>query len=301
MRALGAFQQANSTGNVEQAEAAALEAMQLAAEEAEKNPPPERALQEAVSQCEVQGDWAGAEAGYRQLLALQVAAGNCGLIFQAQHSLTRFYLLLGELDQAEACAPAATAAARQADLFPLLVIALESEASCALRRADLDQALAKAQEIVTIMEPGPANDFLRAGALVLRALCRTALGDATGAEQDLEASKPTLLHREISPLFAGQLSKVASWWEATAAACALRNDLAGAADALEKAVELRRHIATLPQVSGPYARAALARSLRRWGKALADAGRPEEGHAATAEAERLWSELGLPRPALLGP
>ena len=58
------------------------------------------------------------------------------------------------------------------------------------------------------------------------------------------------------------------------------------------------HVASLGHVAGPYTLAALARSLRRLGEALAAVGRAEEGKRTAAEAENIWCELGLPEALL---
>ena len=63
--------------HVEQAEAAGLNVLSLAAEEAEKNPTPELALREEARQCEARVDWAGAEACYHKVLALARTLGHC--------------------------------------------------------------------------------------------------------------------------------------------------------------------------------------------------------------------------------
>ena len=294
MRALEAFQKGDEANNPEQMEAAALKALELAAEEAEKNPSPSLVLKQEAGAREARGDWAGAEACYRKVLALEEATGNDGLICKAHYDLSRLFLLLGELDKAEASARAATAAVRQGGHFPLLVMALENEATCALRREDYARALAAASQAVAAVEPGRMFDRMRAGALMTRARCRLPSGDLAGAESDLEACKPLLLDRELSPFFAGLHSRVAIWWELTAAVRSEKSDLAGACEAWAEAVKSRRHVASLGHVAGPHTLATLARALRSLGEACDAAGKPDEGKAATAEAERIWSELGLP-------
>ena len=134
MRALDAFQKGMSANNPEQVEAAALSALQIAAEEAEKNPTPDLELRLQAREFEAHGDWPGAEACYRKVLAIQEATGNFGLIFKAHYDLSQLFLLVGDQERADASGQAATAAARQSDMFPLLVMALENQAFCALQR-----------------------------------------------------------------------------------------------------------------------------------------------------------------------
>jgi tetratricopeptide (TPR) repeat protein len=286
MGAVAAFQKAMSANNAEQAEAAALSALAAAAEEAQVNPTPELTLKGEAGESEARGDWAGAETCYRKVLALEEAAGKAGLISKAHYDLSQLFQLIGDLEKADACARSATAAARQTDIFPVLVMALENQAMCALRRSDSAGALEAAGEAVALVESGRMYDGMRAGALVIRARCRLASGDLAGSESDLATCKPILLDREVSPLFAGLNSRVASWWEVTAGGRAHREDFPGACEAWTEAVKIRRHVASL------------ARSLKRFGDALAAAGQPQESRSALAEARRLWCELGLPDQAL---
>jgi len=79
-RGLDAFQKSVSARNAEQVEAAALDMLAAATEHAEQNPTPQLTLKLAAGECEARGDWAGAEACYRKVLALEEATGNCGLI-----------------------------------------------------------------------------------------------------------------------------------------------------------------------------------------------------------------------------
>jgi tetratricopeptide (TPR) repeat protein len=298
LRALDAYQQGMSDDNPEQVEAAAINALQLAMEEAEKNPTPALVLGMEAGECEARGDWAGAEACYRKVLALQDATGNFGLIFKAHYDLSRLFLLLGDLDRADLAAGAATSAARQANMFPVLMTALENQAYCALRRADYVRAIKAASEAVEIVEPGSTYTGLLAGALVIRARCRLASGDLKGASQDLATARPTLIDRDLSPILAGSYGRSAAWWEATAGIHAQQGDLVGACEAWAEAVKRRRHVASLAHVSGPYTLAALARSLQDLGGALEATAKSEESRAALSEAQNIWRELGLPVQAM---
>ena len=216
----------------------------------------------------------------------------------AHRDLGRLFALMGEAEKAEACGRAATAAARQAAVFPLLVMTLEQQAISALRLSDLGGALQAASEAVAVVEPGRMYDGMRAGALAIRARCRLASGDVEGAERDLATCKPVLLDRDVSPMFAGSHSRAAGWWEVAAGIRAHQGDLAGAVEAWTEAVKRRRHNASLEHVSGPYTLATLARTLRHLGEALDAAGKPEEGKTALAEAQNIWCELGLPEQAM---
>ena len=297
MRALEAYKEGTLANNAEQVEAAALDALRIAAEEAEKNPSPELVFKMEAGDCEARGDWAEAEACYRKALSIQEATGNFGLVFKTHYDLGRLFLLVGDLEKAETCARAATAAARQTDLSAVQVMALQNQANCALRRLDYAGALEAASEAVALVEPGRLQDRRRASAWVTRARCRLAAGDLEGAGSDLAACQPILLGRDESPMFAGVHSDAAAWWEVAAGIRARHRDLAGAVEAWTQAVKGRRHVASLGHVSGPHTFAALACALRHLGEALHAAGQPEESQAALAEAQQIWREIGLPEQA----
>lgn len=280
-------------------EAAALRAFQMAMDEAEKNPTPQILLKEEAAQCEARGDWPGAESRYHKALALEKPTGNQGLISKAHLDLSRLFFLLGDLDRAELSAKAATAAARQAVIAPMLCMMLENQVRCALRRSDFALALELASEAVAIMEAQTGRIFAnqRAGAWVTRAECRLAAGDLTGAEEDLLAARRDIIDKRISPIFAGVHLRVARWWEITARVQAHKGDDSGACEAWGEAVNRRRHIASLSQVAGPYTLAALARALFALSKALDAADDPDGAKTAATEARRIWSEIGLPETA----
>jgi tetratricopeptide (TPR) repeat protein len=293
-RAIEDFQKGAESRSPGQMEAAAISALTAATELAEKNPTPDLELKQRADDCESRGDWAGAEARYRQALEYVQSQANPGMVSKAHHDLGRLYQLIGELDKAEESARAAIAAARQARLFPLLVMGLELQASCALKRSDGAGALKAISEALSVIEPGPIYEGMRAGALVARARCRMASGDWAGAERDLIASKLLLLNSTVSPLFAGAHGRVAQWWEATAENRAHKGDLEGALEAWEEAVKSRRHVASLAHVSGPYTQASLADVLKKFGQACEAAGRTEDASRAMTESDSIRSELRLP-------
>jgi len=293
-QAIEDFQEGAETKNAQQMEAAAVRALAVAADLAEKNPTPDLALKLEAGECETRGDWAGAENRYRQVLAFVEAEGNAGRISKAHYDLSRLFLLLGDLDKAETSVKAAIAAARLARIFPLLVMALDLQAACALRRSNCAAALESVSEALAAIEPGPIYEGIRAGSLVTRARCRMSSGDWAGAERDLVASKLLLLNSTVSPLLAGSHGRVAQWWEATAENRAHKGDLEGACEAWDQAVKSRRHVASLAHVSGPYTLAALADALSNHGHALEATGNAEAAKAMLEEAKRIRSDRSLP-------
>ena len=298
-KAVEAYGKAASAGQTEQAEAAALQMLSLAGEEAEHNPSPELLLTEQARVCEERGAWGDAEALYRKLLAMAGASDEAshtkhGQIFQAHRHLCNLFLLLGEYAKAGESAAAALVAARAAELSPLLIWALDLNAYCALRLQDRPSALAMAAEAVRTVEPGPLYDTLRAGAWVSRARCRVLAGDDDLAEQDLLASQPILFGKGLFDMAAGLHSRAASWWEVRASLCERRGDWSDALEAWTRAVECRRHVASLPHVQSPHTLAALARTLLRLGAALREHGDEQEAGRILTEGSNIWQELGLP-------
>jgi tetratricopeptide (TPR) repeat protein len=294
VRAINAYRTGMAQGNVEQVESAALEALTLACEWAEKNPSPELTLINQAAACEDRGDWSGAESRYRQLLEMAQTSNDFSQLTNANLKLCRLFSLLGRNELVWKCAVAATDSACRSCMTPLHIMALEAQALCALRRGDLAPAFQAATAAVGLIEPGPDQDHLRAGAWVTRALCLAELGDEAGAAQDLAASSPILVDCEQSPLLAGVQAKVALYWEAAAALSKLRGDPEGAVEHWSKAVERRRHITTLCHVAGPHTLWSLARTLTGLGEALQTVRRPIDAKAAFDEAKRIRAELNIP-------
>jgi tetratricopeptide (TPR) repeat protein len=283
-----------SAGNTEQAEAAALKLLQMAAEEAERNPTPEILLYQEAIEAEARGNWGLVEEKRRRVLALHEASGNAGLITKARMDLCKHFLLLNKLQPAAEFAREATSAARKSDIKILQKMALENEAICALRRSDYSSAVAAAHAAVVAIDAEPIKDHTRFGARVIRALCLAESGDLDGAERDLVETKAFFVEQEIGGFFAGLHGGAAFWWEATAVVRERRGYHSGAAEAWRTAVEIRRHISTLPQAMGPHSQARLARTLRRLGEALNLAGEAQEAESALAESRYILMEFGLP-------
>lgn len=144
-------------------------------------PTPELQLAEMSGGFLRAGDWAGAEAAYRKILAIQQQTGNAGLVAKPQMDLSQLFCLSGRLDEAWDFACAATSSARQTGLYPLLAMALRNKAFCALARGATIEALAAASEAVQVIEPGKIADLMRAQAYTIRAECLLADGHASAA------------------------------------------------------------------------------------------------------------------------
>ena len=288
-QALQSYASSSTAGNAEQAEAAAIQALSLAGEQALRNPTPELELGREADVLESKGDWAGAEATRRKILVLEESSGQAVAVAKAQMDLSRLLRLVGRWSEAQQHAQAATACARQTGLFPVLMMALENEAHSALGRGDSAQALARASEAVQIVEPDKAFDSIRARALTVRARCLMAEGDDARARQDLSASWDLL--QRAAKIGPGAIAMLATWWQTHGELEARNGDLAAAEKAMNEALNHLRSI------EKPYASAAIARVLEKLSEILKRRGKIAEAEAALKEACSIRASLHLPTDA----
>jgi hypothetical protein len=289
---IGSWAEATSAGEAESAQAAAMEALSMAAEEELRNPSPDVQLMNEADALESKGDWPAAEALRQKLLALKEPSGNIGMITKAQMDLSGLLRLLGRLDEAWEFACAATVTARQwPKTFALLVIALSNKVSCALERGDSANALAAAAEAVQVIEPGKLHDNLRARALTARAKCLLAQSDANGAGLDLDSAWELLEANSTSRMLPGIVAALANWWEAKSKLEEQLGNHFRAREAITLAIEYRRQFET------PYARLALARALEKLGEFSRAAGDKEAEERQMSEAKSIREGLHLPAGA----
>jgi len=279
---------ATSAGNVEEANAAAMEVLFLAAEEALKNPTPSLLLQGEIDELEGKGNWTEAETVRRRILSLKETLENFAALAKAQMDLCMLLRLLGRVDEAAQFAAAAVASARHTDAFPILVMALECEIWCVLEQGHGSKALALACEAVAVIEPGRLYDSMRAKALVLRARCRLANDNPADAESDLAASWELLPEPSANRLLPGHIVTLANWWEIKARLEQRHGRSASAQVAMMRAVEFRRNL------DHPHAQHALSRLLNQLGEMLTAAGDLEAAGKALAEAKSIRQGLNLP-------
>lgn len=167
-------------GNDTEAQKVALSLLMMAAEEAIENPTPDLVLKQKADDLENRCEWGEAEKVRREILAMEEKIGKFPLIAKAQMDLSRLLRTLGRIEEAREIAREGIISARRAELFPVLVMALESAAFCAMEAGDPKEALALACErsISLSLEkcmkrqrprrsrPGPGSDWLLA---ILRA------------------------------------------------------------------------------------------------------------------------------------
>jgi tetratricopeptide (TPR) repeat protein len=281
-------------GRTLDAELAALNVASLAAQQAQEHPSPDLFLRLEAQRCEEQADWEGAQIAYQKELGRAIGAGDLADLFRAHDELSRLFHLLGDDNSALEHARRGASAAREADSAALLAMALEGHARCALRLRNHAEAATALAEALAALAADPTYDLQRGRCLVLRARYRVAGGDYPAAEQDLQEAWRLLEPPSATPIAAGAHSGLAAWWSVTAELRAARGDARGAEEARAQAVERMRHVAALPQVTGPYTRAGLAETLQDYGRALLANGRQREADEILAESRGIRKALGLP-------
>jgi tetratricopeptide (TPR) repeat protein len=281
-KAIQSYADAVTTERPEDAQTAAMQALLLAAEESLKNPTPSILLKHKAGACEEKGDWVGAEAAYREVLALEESLGNAAAISHAHMELSRLLRWLGRSDEAWQSARHATAAARRTDMFTVLVMALINESHRALDKEDYTQAMAAASEALQVVESGKIFDLLRAKSQIARAKCLLATGDPAGADTNLASSWETLKRHPASMLMQGVTQAHASWWEVKSQLEEHRGNVSGAIEAMDAAIGHHR------QLEGPYALFALAAALSN------SACNSPEAERAAAEAKGIRIDLRVP-------
>lgn len=289
-----AYRDATQRGDIPAAESLGLEFLVLASERAAKEPSDDLRLNAEAHCHEEYADWPKAEAAYRQALELAVAQKNHGLEFKAHDDLSSLYGLLGDSRRALEETQAALQAARRTGIGPLLTMALESRARSLLEAGDASAALAAANEIVEVCGDDKMYDLQRARGLVIRARSAVELKDVASAEADQAVAMQILAPRSDAAMFAGVQSGLAGWWEVTSRIRSIHQDHRGAAEALSKAVEFRRHVSQLPQLEGPYKFNALAETLHRYARAALAAGDGDTAVHAFVESRSIKHSIGLP-------
>jgi len=292
-RLLEAFHQAQERGDVQEAELIGIQCLLLATEESEKNPNEYLRLVGEANEYENVAQWEQAEIAYRQALGLAEVAGNPALTFKVYHDLSALYSMRGMPEKALVEARAAAEAARKTDMAAVIGMAFENLAQCYLSVGNAGAASTVADELVAITPAEKISDLLRARALLMQARCRLEGGEVKMAQANLDIAWQILAPQANALIFAGVQSALASWWELTAGINALEKDPAGAARAMEKAVEFRRTISALPQLAGAYKYFALAKLLQRYSVALWAINDVEAATSAFEESRAIQQRIGV--------
>ncbi len=283
---------AANAGKDKEAQQAALTLLMMASAKALKDPSDDWVLAYEAARFVDAGDWVGAEAAYRKLLALREQEGRAGMIAHVQFDLSRLLRHLGRLEEAWGYACAATEVGRREDLPSLTVMMLENEALCALERKEVLRALASVKEALSLLKQERMQNGVRMRMLTIRAQCLLESGDAAGAERDVVSARKL----EADSPFAqtgGALVGRARRWEIQAELQIRRGDLSGASDSLKELIALRRKMAEGCGPPTPYALAAQARALERFAVISKRLGNVTEGRKALSEAKTLRKQAHL--------
>ena len=297
-RVIERYAEAVNSDKPGEANQAALAALMMAAADAAAHPTPTLLLDMKASALLAARDWEGAENVYRELLVLQEQTGHPGLVAKPQMDLCSLFRLLGRLDEAGRLACAATESARRSELRPLLAMALDSEAQCALEQVDSERALTAAAEALQVIDPGKMGDLMRARAYITLARCQLAVDQADPAEASLQESWRLLANSSHASFGLGPVAALARWFETHAQLHLRKNSLPDAVAALARAVEHRRELLGRLDDSDPYALAALARALDLLAEVRTKTGDLLAAKHAREEGQRIWRELRLPATAV---
>lgn len=275
-------------GNDTEAQKVALSLLMMAAEEAIENPTPDLVLKQKADDLENRCEWGEAEKVRREILAMEEKIGKFPLIAKAQMDLSRLLRTLGRIEEAREIAREGIISARRAELFPVLVMALQSAAFCAMEAGDPKEALALACEAVDIIEPGKMHETTKARALATRARFRLATGDIAGAADDLESGRDLKWEKWASTGLPGPAFALANWWETKSELERRQGNPEAACEALKQAIEARRCF------ESSHSRLGLARNLEKLAELCQERGDSQAEEVARKEAKSIRQELKLP-------
>jgi tetratricopeptide (TPR) repeat protein len=200
---LDAWLHSMRSNNPEQAEAAALNLMKLSVERAEREPTEMDRRTRSAWECEMRGDWKGAEALYRGILALPETSANPPVLYKTHSRMGALQSLTGRIKEAVESARAEISAARHSGLGILEVNALIHEARLLLGLGDHTAALKIASEAVAAAESIPNFKQGFSHAHIVRARCLAAMGDAAAAQADLDRVKADVV--DLAPGWLGAM------------------------------------------------------------------------------------------------
>jgi tetratricopeptide (TPR) repeat protein len=243
--------------------------------------------------CEAAGEWAGAEAKYKQILALPDLAQVHR--YKAHADLSALCALLARHAEALEHAHQATAAARAEQMDVLVGMALRGEVIRLLQVDRAAQALPLVEESLAHLGDDSKFGLLRARHFVLRAGCRQRLAEYDEAQRDLDRAFVLYRPRDDDAIAIGVQSDLATAWSIQARLRTAAGDADGAIDAWRKAVEKARFAdeSPLPNASSVHSKSAIALMLGGLAEALAAAGDLESAAAARTEREDVLRAIGL--------
>jgi hypothetical protein len=243
---------------------------------------PERAaLQEAFFAARERGDGVAAEAAGRQLVAL-----NDSLMHRAQDAgyLADVLEEQGRRDEAFLMVQAATQAARESKIAPLLPMALRKEIDIATRCGKYAHAEACVTEgLRCVAQADIKMPWAQAEFLVRRARLHLETGDLAQASQDLQTAEKPLFPASSE----GDLPRQRLWYQVTAKLRLAQGDSQGAFAAGNEALALARRIAEFQHLDAHQRRTGLTRSLLLFAELQEALGSTEAAEAARQEASAI--------------
>jgi tetratricopeptide (TPR) repeat protein len=292
-RLLEEHRQAMDSGRFQDAQAMVPDLFSLAEQWSEQNPSVDHDLTLKADDCQERGDWEGAVAAHRAVLAIQDL--NPMRCCSAHGELRSLFRLLNRNDEALLAAQSAVTAARQADSEFLLAGSLQALAVCLMDRQEFEQSAALLEEALSILPPDLMYDQMRATTWVLRAECGLLSGKLDGIQADLAKARAILEPAASSMAIAGGLhTDLARWWRVMAQTHAACGETDATVMAWQNAVQECRHVVSLPHTQNVRTKAALAFMLAGLAQAQTAAGRTSEAENTRRQRAALIDELHLP-------
>jgi hypothetical protein len=251
------------------AEVASDELMTLVVELAMKDPKPDPhlLLDFEAMQAEAVGDWPAAEAAYRRQLDRALAEN--ALLDQARswRNLSKLSALLGNDVAALEYARNGLQAGESVDIGLFQAMLLEAVAVAELKLENPSACLSTIAGALSRVEKEKQFDFSRAKLTITRAEALLAGGDEHNAMEALSAASEPITKQCVMPHAAGVHAAAAHWWEVKAKLAMTADEPVSVLKAWSNAVAFRRHVAGLPQCTGPYSQASLANTLAKHAEA----------------------------------
>ena len=290
------YEQAAKSGATEKAEAIAVDLLSKASTAMEDSDDPWLNHMRLAGERLAALEWDDAIREYEQAIAATASLqGGESLASKTYGDISRVHALHDRLPEALDAASRGVEAAREYIASAVLSMALEVKIGCHLRPGQAVEALASAEEALSLLEGKPPHSPMRARLLVGRAGCLVKLGRIDEARADLTTAFNLLAPSANSPVSAGFRSGLARWYEVDGKIRDVDGDLAGAANARANALDHARAVDMMPQVAGVFTRNAVATALHRYSLALARTGDVDGARRASAESDAIRNGLRLPR------
>jgi tetratricopeptide (TPR) repeat protein len=285
------YQRAVKNRDIDNASDAIHDIFALVEDWCEEHSSPDFELTIAAGEFEESADWGSAESTYNQILSLSDL--EPATEYKAHSNLSSLYRLLGRNLEALGHSRCATAAARRADFFILLAMALQGETRCLIRCGGIGEAENTIAEAISAINDDTMCNQIRASLLTLRAECAIHNGAIAQADADLDEAFSFLESMAGMDIAAGIHGDLSHWWSVLAQLRSKYDDHDGAIVAWQKAVATAKHVASLPHADNVHTKAAVANLLRGLADALMLCGRPDDASAAFDERNAILYNIGM--------